>query len=306
MFSGARGNARMRLPVFLLIALLFSFYGLAQQKAKTKPKPGETTTVAGDPATGAPVVTDQTSTPATAVAQEETAAQVPAEKTVAATPPKGTRTKSANSAAKTESPGLLPATAQQIRDTEAALAAAQATNALQIPIVPPSDPPAQVSSTTAAAAPQESPAPAPTSAWLDMVKTAGSIGLVLCLILGGYMMFRRFAPQYVAKRPNERSLRMIESISMGDKRSIAIVQAGNMKFLVASTPGQITLLTSLSETATVPAVAEPTETEAASGAKFRNLYEMEKKAVPSRPAARADLPPDIRGKMQQLRKALEG
>jgi hypothetical protein len=52
--------------------------------------------------------------------------------------------------------------------------------------------------------------------------------------------------------------------------------------------------------------AAENDSAAASLGNFRNLYEMEKKVSPVRPAVRPIIPPDIRGKMRELRKALEG
>jgi hypothetical protein len=43
--------------------------------------------------------------------------------------------------------------------------------------------------------------------------------------------------------------------------------------------------------------------QAAAG--FRRMYELERQSSPARPAARTALSPDLRGKMQELRKALE-
>jgi flagellar biogenesis protein FliO len=144
------------------------------------------------------------------------------------------------------------------------------------------------------------------SGWLDLTKVVGSVGLTLTLLIGGFFAFRKFAPQYANKRPSERSLRVIETVSMGEKRSIGIIQAGNKRFLLACTPGQVTLLTELPEALSAADLDAPTGADVASALKFKNLYEMEKKSVPSRPAMRAEIPADIRGKMQQLRKALEG
>ena len=89
-----------------------------------------------------------------------------------------------------------------------------------------------------------------------------------------------------------------------------MMQAGAKKFLLASTPGHITLLTSLPDAAVpdslIPSGQAEAEVPAHQAGNFRNLYELEKKSPPARPAVRQELPPDIRGKMQQLRKALEG
>lgn len=190
-------------------------------------------------------------------------------------------------------------------------------------LVPPAvTPPPAPAAPEAAAPPATAGPPAtvtsspavPATAWMDsgisMIKTVGAVGLVICLILAGSILFRKIAPQYMSKRPNERILKLVETLSIGDKRSILLVQAGNKRLLLAGTPSQVTLLTPLSEGAphfSTEAV-EPVEDEvpAASSASFRNLYELEKKAPPVRPSARHTLPPDIRGKMRELRKALEG
>jgi flagellar biogenesis protein FliO len=148
------------------------------------------------------------------------------------------------------------------------------------------------------------------ASWLDLGKIIGSVGLVLCMILGGYILIRKFAPQYMAKKPGESNLRLLESLSMGEKRSLSVVMAGGQKFLLANTPGQITLLTALPSTASGISIQE-TETSAPAAnqvltGSFRSMYEQEKRGPGIRPAPMKALPPDIRGKMQELRKALEG
>ena len=145
---------------------------------------------------------------------------------------------------------------------------------------------------------------------MPLFQTAGGAGLVICLILGGFFLFRRYAPQYLKKPARDRNLRLIETLTLGDKRSLVLVQAGTKKLLLASTPGQISMLTSFAELPAESPVArgerlEP-EVPAALSGSFRNLYEMEKRPQAARPPARAMLPPDIRGKMLELRKALEG
>ena len=196
----------------------------------------------------------------------------------------------------------------------------------QIPSDPPAatgsvaTPPAALATTQTATAAgasaitAETSLPAPSAGWAELafpvIKTVGGFGLVLSVILVGFMLFRKFAPQYMGKHTQERFLRLIETLPMGEKRSIVLVQAGARKLLLASTAGQITLLTSLAEPAGAASLnggdAAENDFPAASLGNFRNLYEMEKKASSVRPAVRPTLPADIRGKMQELRKALEG
>lgn len=143
-----------------------------------------------------------------------------------------------------------------------------------------------------------------------VLKAIGGFGLVVSLIIACYVLFRRFAPQYLNRRSGERTLKLIETLPMGEKRSIALVQAGARKYLLASTPGQISMLATYRDSiATISTQADTSaakEPPAVPLGNFRNLYELEKKGPVSRSLTRATLPPDIRGKMQELRKALEG
>jgi len=146
----------------------------------------------------------------------------------------------------------------------------------------------------------------------SMLRTFGGMGLVLCLLIGAYLGIRKFAPGYFPKMASEgKNLKIVESIGMGDRRSIALVEVGGKRFLIGSTPQQINMLTALPEhfslvaeendapVATVaPVVKEEGERRA-----FRNLFDMEKK----RPGKHADnvFPDEIRMKMRRLREALE-
>ncbi len=143
----------------------------------------------------------------------------------------------------------------------------------------------------------------------SMFRAMGGLGLVLFLMIAGYFAARKFAPRYFAKSASDNNLKIIETLSMGDKRSISMIQVGKSRFLVGNTAHQINLLTELPESISV--VSEPetlAETLKASSPKesrtpFKKLFEIEKK----RPTqfATNPLPDDIRNKMRQLREALE-
>ena len=186
--------------------------------------------------------------------------------------------------------------------------AASATESPSIPTVPQG-----AESKMPQSAEEPTPAP-PAESWSGMtfpvLKAVGGFGLVVSLILACFLLFRRFAPQYLNKRSGERMLKLIETLPMGEKRSIALVQAGARKYLIASTPGQISMLATYHDSVALPTaetdLPAAKEPPAIPQANFRNLYELEKKVPVSRPAAREALPPDIRGKMQELRRALEG
>ncbi len=143
-----------------------------------------------------------------------------------------------------------------------------------------------------------------------IARTIGGLGLVVCVMIGTYFAARKFAPRYFTKAGSERNLKVIETLAMGDRRSISLIEVANSRFLVGNTPHQINLLASLpepvsllSEPSTLTSNQKETKREE-SRVPFRNLFEVEKK----RPAAQYmghPLPEDIRTKMRQLRETLE-
>jgi flagellar biosynthetic protein FliO len=146
-------------------------------------------------------------------------------------------------------------------------------------------------------------------------RVLGAFGIVMTLIGGAVFGTRKFAPQLFRKAPSEKNLRIIETLAIGEKRSISVVQIEDKRFLIGSTTSQITLLAALrgplsiedelsveSVPAEVPAaVARPK----APVERFRNIFEIEK-ASPARNGGRGrTIPPDVRAKMRQLRETLE-
>lgn len=142
---------------------------------------------------------------------------------------------------------------------------------------------------------------------LPVFKALGGLGLVLCLIIGGFFGLKKFAPQYFAKHSSEKSLKVIETLSMGDRRSISLIRVDNSHFLVGNTPQQINFLATLPSTpssdsdpaaAAIPTSASPKASNSPKTA-FQGLFEVEKTRQPHA------LPSDIRTKMRQLSEALE-
>jgi len=199
---------------------------------------------------------------------------------------------------------ILPAFGQSV-SAPAQTAEAIGNNTVAVPDIPPPSTP--VIDEQRLAAPvseaQES------SLGFPLFRTIGSLGLVLCLIAGGYFAARKFAPRYFAKGTSDRNMKVIETLSMGDKRSISMIEVGNCRFLIGNTAHQINLLAALPEAFSM--VSEPEKVAAIpkgtpendSSQPFRNLFETEKK----RPTQFAGnpLPDDIRMKMRQLRASLE-
>jgi flagellar biosynthetic protein FliO len=143
-----------------------------------------------------------------------------------------------------------------------------------------------------------------------MTKSLGGVGIVLSLILAGFFGARKFAPTMFRRPPVEKNLKVIETLSMGEKRSISVIQVEDKRFLIGNTAHQISLLAAL---APLALAVEPLETAAepvppkANGRndKFRNLYEIEKNGSPRGAGRPKTIPPDIRAKMRQLRETLE-
>jgi len=147
---------------------------------------------------------------------------------------------------------------------------------------------------------------------LSMVRAFGGMGLVLCLLIGVYFGIRKFAPGYFPKMSSEgKNLKIIESLGMGDRRSIALVEVGGKRFLVGSTPQQINLLTALPEHFSLAGEDRGADSfkgvevrqEGEERQAFRNLFDMGRKR--STKHTGNVLPDEVRRKMQRLREALE-
>jgi flagellar biosynthetic protein FliO len=179
--------------------------------------------------------------------------------------------------------------------------------------VPAQNPPANHGSDTSIVEPPVQAFPvekaeAPASGY-SMFRAVGGMGLVTFLMIAAYFAVRKFAPRYFGQSSSERNLKIIETLSMGDKRSISLIQMGGSRFLVGNTAHQISLLVALpdavsliSESETLPeAPKSPSKKDSA--IPFRKMFEVEKK----RPVQYAvhPLPDEIRTKMRQLREALE-
>ncbi len=160
---------------------------------------------------------------------------------------------------------------------------------------------------------QEQPQETPVSETSDdsfqfpLLRTVGGLGLVLCLMVALYFGARKYFPQYFQKAPSEQNLKILETLSMGDRRSIALIQVADQRFLIGNTQHGINLLTTISgSTPLTPEINEPprpSQRKNGSGNSFKNLFEFEKKRPVPNPGN--PLPEDIRTKMRLLREALE-
>jgi flagellar biosynthetic protein FliO len=178
---------------------------------------------------------------------------------------------------------------------------------------PPSPNPAGSENSVSAPAEQGPMVPVPETKDADLqfpvFRTLGGLGIVVCLMVGAFFAAKKFAPRYFSKPSSERNLKLIETLSMGDRRSISVVEVANNRFLIGNTPHHINLLAILPEPLSIVSELEKTSapqekiSRRESRTPFRNLFEVEK----SRPVqyAASPLPEDLRAKMRQLRDALE-
>ncbi|MBN2241197.1 MAG: flagellar biosynthetic protein FliO [Acidobacteria bacterium] len=159
--------------------------------------------------------------------------------------------------------------------------------------------------------PQQAPAAgiAGGSIQYPIFRAVGGLGLVLCLMAMLFFAARKFLPHYFKKDASEQHLKILETLPVGDRRSIALIQVADKRFLIGSTQQQINLLSTIDEPAPLASGAGQYSGHSKggelkkSGDSFRNLFELEKK----RPAPKSGnpLPEDIRAKMRLLREALE-
>jgi len=161
------------------------------------------------------------------------------------------------------------------------------------------------------AVPASSPAPqtsdsAPASDF-SLIRTIGALGLVISLIVIGFLAARKYAPQLFNRRSEEPRMKVIETLPMGDRRSIALVQVDDSSFLVGNTASQISLLARLPWEFSLGTERDINNPEPAAPAASRDgsrkLHQVEKK--PAGLGKPKPIPPDVRAKMRQLREALE-
>ena len=76
---------------------------------------------------------------------------------------------------------------------------------------------------------------------VDMLRFAGSLILVLCL-LGGLLWALKRMQTGVRPNGTPRQLQVIEAVSVGPRQKVALVRVGKREVLVGISPAQITAL----------------------------------------------------------------
>ena len=151
------------------------------------------------------------------------------------------------------------------------------------------------------------PVEAPPSTDFALIRTVGALGLVVSLIVIGFLAARKFMPQLFGRQIGGQRMKLVESLSMGDRRSIALVQVDDSWFVVGNTASQISLLARLPWEFSLSSEREVSNIGPSAGAdskdRPRKLYEVERQ--PASAGKAKSIPPDVRAKMRQLREALE-
>ncbi|MBI3657234.1 MAG: flagellar biosynthetic protein FliO [Acidobacteria bacterium] len=115
----------------------------------------------------------------------------------------------------------------------------------------------------------EAPAPVTEDYWASggpkIFQVVGALAFVLTLIAGAYLLVKRLNPERLGKRSKERLMLALDSMTVGDKKSLMLVEVSGDKYLLASTPNDVCLLAKI-ESATPPwrSMAAPVEPAPAS------------------------------------------
>ncbi len=74
------------------------------------------------------------------------------------------------------------------------------------------------------------------------LQSSGALLLVLTIILLGTYFLKKMLPGRFGSFAHKRHLKMVETLSLGDKRSLHLLQVGDQMILLGSTSSQITVL----------------------------------------------------------------
>lgn len=114
---------------------------------------------------------------------------------------------------------------------------------------PPPDADASISAATIQSAEQTVSAESPNSfageAGSSIVRMMAALAIVLACIYGSVFLVKRFGPNRAGRSGGKRMLEMMDSISVGPKKMIAIVRVGERAVVVGITDNQMTSLTEL-------------------------------------------------------------
>jgi flagellar biogenesis protein FliO len=99
-------------------------------------------------------------------------------------------------------------------------------------------------------------APAFPEAGVSLIRVTGALALVLGLFLGGAWLFKNWR-RLTAQRGCAPKLSILETRSLGTRQAVFVVGYERQRFLLATSPAGVNLLTHLPEAGEAEAEAEP-------------------------------------------------
>jgi len=152
----------------------------------------------------------------------------------------GTGTAFAGRQAETESQAIVSTLTQDgVEETPEAVAMAEAEQGVRAPAAE------TLSEQPVAAAPvsEESLAEAETGSMGGYgIRAAGALILVLAVIWMGMVLLKRFMPHRFGPLGQKRRIQVLETVPIGEKRTLTLVRIDNEELLLASAPGSLSLL----------------------------------------------------------------
>lgn len=113
----------------------------------------------------------------------------------------------------------------------------------------------------------------PRAPYLELLKLAGSLAVVLGLVVGCAWAFRRFAPRTASGFASE-SLKVVARTYLGPRQMVCLVKAPGRVLVVGSTQNAIATLAEISDPVEVERILASLEKRSATSATetFRNLF----------------------------------
>jgi flagellar biosynthetic protein FliO len=105
-------------------------------------------------------------------------------------------------------------------------------------------------------------APAFPEAGVSLIRVTGALALVLGLFLGGAWLFKNWQ-RLASRRGGAPKLSILETRSLGTRQAVFVVGYERQRFLLATSPGGVNLLTHLPEAGEAEPEAEPAGKSAA-------------------------------------------
>ncbi len=93
--------------------------------------------------------------------------------------------------------------------------------------------------------------------WWSAAKAIGATVFIIGLILGAMTLLKRYMPYRFGPLGHTRQIQVLESVPIGEKRMLTLVEVGGQRLLLASSPGNVTLLKELPAHSEARASVEP-------------------------------------------------